>query len=409
MDRTKACQEVRNSVGSPQQIIRMKPVSVVMMGPDDARGRALAEALTRNQATVRDFGSYRNTNQFAKSTVLDCDVVMIDIDADPETALDLVESISSRNSAVTVMVHSRSSNPELLMRCMRAGAREYLAEPISQDTLAEALIRAAARRQEPDPEKKLGGEMMVFLTAKGGAGVTTIASNFALSLTKEANKKVVLVDLNLQLGDVALALGMKPRFSVRDALTNAHRLDAEFVSTILDSHSSGLSVLAAPEDFSPLPTVDISAVEKLLYILQEQFGYVVIDAGSASSPAAISAAEIANSVYVVTQVDVPSLRNSHRIISHLQNSIVGGRKLEVVINRYDGRKTEITHEKIEKTLTVPVKWKVPNDYASVHRSQNTGSPLASENSPISRVLLQMAKNACGKTEETPKRRFSIFG
>jgi pilus assembly protein CpaE len=387
----------------------MKPVSVVMMGPDDARGRALAEALSRNQATVRDFGSYRNVNQFNKSTTFDCDVVMIDIDADPEVALDLVESICARQTSVTVMVHSRAANPELLMRCMRAGAREYLAEPISQDTLAEALIRAAARRQEPDREKKLGGEMMVFMAAKGGAGVTTIASNVALALTKESDKKVVLVDLNLQLGDVSLALGMKPRFSIRDALANAHRLDADFVSTLLDVHSSGLSVLAAPEDFSPLQSVEINALEKLFFILQEQFAYVVVDAGCASALGAIPIAEIANAVYVITQVDVPSLRNSHRVISHLRNAISPGRKLEVVVNRYDGRKTEITQEKIEKTLSVPVKWKVPNDYAAVHRSQNIGSPLASENSPISRVLLQMAKNVCGKTDEAPKRRFSLFG
>jgi pilus assembly protein CpaE len=381
-----------------------------MMGPDDSRRRALTEALARNHATVvREFGSYPNLNHLVKSTGLDCDIVMIDLDADPETALDLVESICARNSSLTVMVYSRSTKADVLMRCMRAGAREFLAEPVSQDALAEALIRAAARRHETDRQKKVGGQMLVFVATKGGAGVTTIASNFALALTRESGKKVALVDLNLQLGDVALSLGMKPRFSVRDALTNSHRLDAEFVSSLLDIHSSGLSVLSAPDDYWPMPNIDDGGLEKLLYILQDQFAYLVVDAGSAATLGALPVAEVADAIYVVTQVDVPSLRNSHRIISHLQSTMTNGRRLEVVLNRYDGRKADITHESIEKTLSIPVKWKVPNDYATVHRSQNVGSPLAAENSPISRVLVQMATAVCGKAEDAPKRRFSLFG
>jgi pilus assembly protein CpaE len=388
----------------------MKPVTVVMMGPDDARRRALAEALTKNQATVvREFGSYPNLNHLVKATGLDCDIVMIDLDPDPETALDLVENICARNSSITLMVYSRLSQPELLVRCMRAGAREFLVEPFSQDSLAEALIRAAARRQELDRQKRLTGQMLLFLATKGGAGVTTISSNFALTLAKESGKKVALVDLNLQLGDVALALGMKPKFSVRDALANSHRLDAEFVSTLLEVHSSGLSVLSAPDEYSPNHRVEDGGLEKLLYILQDQFAYLVVDAGSATAAGTLPIAELADAIYLVTQVDVPSLRNSHRVISHLQSAMPEGRRLEVVVNRYDGRKVEITQENIEKTLGAPVKWKVPNDYPAAHRAQNTGSPLASENTSISRVLQQMAKAACGKQEESPKRRFSIFG
>ena len=190
MNRNRDLEEVISSVGPPQQIVRMKSVSVVMMGPDDARRRSLADALGKNHANVvREFGSYPNLNHLVKATGLNCDIVMIDLDADPETALDLVENVCARNSAVTVMVYSRMAQPELLVRCMRAGAREFLVEPVSQDALAEALIRAAARRQELDRQKKLSGQMLVFLGSKGGAGVTTLASNFALALTKESGKE----------------------------------------------------------------------------------------------------------------------------------------------------------------------------------------------------------------------------
>ena len=406
----KESEEVKVPVGSPQQVVRMKPVSVVIMGPDDSSRRAIVDALGRHQASVvREFGSYPNLNHLLKATGLNCDIVMIDLDADPETALDLVENVCARNSSVTVMVYSQVAQPNLLVRCMRAGAREYLVHPISQDALAEALIRAAARRQELDRQKKLSGQMLAFLGSKGGAGVTTLASNFALALTKESGKKVALIDLNLQLGDVALGLGMKPRFSVRDALANSHRLDSEFVSTLLDVHSSGLSVLSAKDEYLPSETADEGGLEKLLYILQEQFAYLVVDAGSAAAAGTLPMAESADAIYLVTQVDIPSLRNSQRIINHLQTSMPEGHRLEVIANRYDGRKAELSQENIEKAISAPLKWKVPNDYSAVHRSQNTGVPLVSESSAISKVFFQMAKAACGKDPDIPKRRFGLFG
>jgi len=410
IDKTKRSEEVAGAVGTPQQIVRMKPVSVVILGPDDTRRRALADALGKNQATViREFGSYPNLNHLVKATGLNCDIVMIDLDADPDIALDLVESICGRNTAVTVMVYSRIAPPDLLLRCMRAGAREFLVEPISQDALAEALIRTAARRRELDRHKKLSGQMLVFMGAKGGSGVTTVAANFALALVKESGKSVAFVDLNFQLGDASLVLGMKPEFSVVDALANSHRLDSEFVSTLLGKHSSGLSVLAAADKYSPSEPPEVDGVEKLLYILQDQFAYLVVDAGSAVATSTLPISELADVVYLVTQVDVPSLRNSQRVVAHMQSALSDGRRLEVVVNRYDGRKLEITQENIEKTLSAPVKWKVPNDYASVHKAQNTGTPMMDENTAISRVLTQMAKVACGKPLESPKRRFGIFG
>lgn len=397
-------------MGSPQQIIRMKPVSVVMMGPDDNRRRTLTDALTKNQANViREFSSYPNLNHLLKATSLNCDVVMIDIDANPETALDLVENICACNSAVTVMAYSHAAQPDLLMRCMRAGAREFLVEPITQDTLAEALIRAAARRQELDRSRKLGGQILMFLGSKGGAGVTTIASNFALALARESGQKVAIVDLNLQLGDVALTLGIKPRFSIRDALTNSHRLDSEFVSTLLETHNSGLAVLSAADEYFPVESLENGGLQKLLFILQDQFTYLVLDAGSAVTLGFHTIAEMADIVYLVTQIDIPSLRNAHRVISHLQSTRNDGCRLDVVVNRYDPRKLEISQQNIEKTLSVPVKWKMPNDYASVHRSQNTGIPLVSEVTSMSKVLHHMAKDACGKHPDVPKRRFSLFG
>jgi pilus assembly protein CpaE len=392
----------------------MKPVSVVVVGHDPVRRDAITEALGRQQAAIVGECTYSNLERMVKGSGLDCDAVMIDLDSDPDAAIDLVESVCSRTTAVTVMMYSRAAQSDLLVRCMRAGAREFLVEPVSQDVLAEALIRAAARRQEFDRERRSTGQLLVFSAAKGGVGVTTLASNFAVSLAQESGKKVVLVDLNLQLGDAALALGIRPKFSVRDALGNAGRLDSEFVSGLLETHSSGLSVLSGPEELAasklvPAPETGDVALEKLMRILQDQFAYVVVDAGLAASSGVLSLASSADVVYVVTQVNVPCLRNSQRLISHLHSVMPDARRLEVIVNRYESRKAEITLDHIEKVLSTAVKWRVPNDYVAVHRAQNEGTALASGSSAIPKVLQQMAKMACGKPEESPKKRFSLFG
>jgi len=225
---------------APQDSVRSNALSVVLIAPDENRRRALARALQGQQAAVaREFGAYPNIAHLAKVTDADCDVVVIDLDSDPEVALDLVESVCSQNAVLTVMAYSSKGQPDLLVRCMRAGAREFLTDPLSPPAVAEALIRASARRMETDRRKKVSGKMLVFLGAKGGVGVTTLAGNFAVALQKESGREVVLVDLNLQLGDAALVLGLRPRFTILDAMRNANRLDTDFVSTLLAEHSSG--------------------------------------------------------------------------------------------------------------------------------------------------------------------------
>lgn len=395
---------------TPQDSLRASTLSVVLVVPEETRRGVVARALVGQQAVImREFNAYPNIAHLAKVTDLDCDVVVIDIDGDPEVALDLVESVCSQNPALTVMAYSSKGEPELLVRCMRAGAREFLTDPLSSATLTEALIRASARRLETDRRKKVSGKMLVFLGAKGGTGVTTLASNFAIALQKESGREVALVDLDIQLGSVSLVLGLKPKFNILDALRNANRLDSDFVATLLTEHSSGLLVLAASDQYHAPASLEDGSLGKLIYILRDQFPYVVVDGGSSLGKGGDIALELADSIYIVTQVDVPSLRNANRLIAYMERMGNSQRRVEVVLNRFDPRRTEIDEERIAKALSHPLKWKVPNDFGGVRRAENTGVPLAMEDSPVSRALQQMARQACGKvSERQKKRRFGLF-
>jgi pilus assembly protein CpaE len=150
-------------------------------------------------------------------------------------------------------------------------------------------------------------------------------------------------------------------------------------------------VLAAPSELAPT-YVTADAVDKLLEVARQEFEYVVVDAGSRLDLQRKNLFDDSATLYLVTQVGIPELRNSHRLISQL--SADGGPKLEVVLNRYDPRSLEISEEHITKALTRPAAWKIPNNYAAVRRMQNTATPLTHDDSPISRAIRQMTKAAC---------------
>ena len=387
-------------------LIGRNTLSVVVIGP---QWKAIATTLAGLQATIaRQFDGYPDIDALMPVLESDCDVAVVDLSGDPERALDLIENMCAGESGVTVMAYSNKTDADLLVRCMRAGAREFLNEPVKAETMAEALVRASARRQEVLRQKRPAGVVSVFLAAKGGSGVTTLASNFAVALAAENVGPVILLDLDLQLGDAALTLGLASAFSAVDALRSEARLDSEFLSTLVVKHNSGLSVLAAPDSYSSY-TPTPGSLQKLLRLLRDEYAHVVVDAGSAVSSREEALLEVADKIYLVSQVGIPELRNSHRLISHLAALDMGSR-IEVVLNRFDGRLLDIDEGRITKALTQAPTWRVPSDYQSVRRAQNSGSPLTAEGGSVARVITQMARAATGKAVIVEKKkRFGIFG
>ena len=389
----------------PLESLGSQMLSVALIGPADGPRKSVAAALAALHGTsTREFQLYPEMDDVPRLLESEYDVIIIELDSNPEYALELVENICS-NRTVTVMVYSEQVSPEMLVRLMRAGAREFLSQPVTPASIAEAMVRAAVRRPADRPIKKAAGKLMVFCGAKGGSGVTTIASNFAVSLAKESGRSTVLVDLN-PLGNAALDLGLSAEYSTANALTNFQRLDSNYLSTLLVKHSSGLSVLAAPDKYVPLRATD-EAMDRLLTVIRQDFDYIVVDAGSRFDSVGKGLFEPGSVVYLVLQVSVSELRNANRLISELfkPNAV----NLEVVLNRYTPRTLSIDEASITKALTVPATWRVPGDYPAARTAQNTATPLAMEDSPIAKAIRQMTRTASGAVEAPEKKkRFNLF-
>ncbi len=230
----------------------VKQLSIALIGPNEPRRWDVSSVLAECRGiTVREFSSYPTAlDDVPRLLERYFDVIIVDLDSDPEFAPKLVSTISTETSA-TVMVYSEKADRELMARCVRAGAREYLVLPFDQSTLGKALDRARIELDSKAPSKETAdGDLLVFFGAKGGAGVTTVACNLALALAREPDRKTLLIDLAVPMGDAALNLGIAAEYSTDDALREADRLDADASFYAPGLRTGRETVLAAPSQVS---------------------------------------------------------------------------------------------------------------------------------------------------------------
>jgi pilus assembly protein CpaE len=383
-------------------------LSVALVGPHDQRRRSVADTLSlRPDVRVEEFPAYPSEGD--RSPVLEdrYDVVIVDADGDPDRALELAGNLCSRGRS-TVMAYSAQADVKIAIRFMRIGVREFFTLPLEGPEISDALLRASVRPPVARQSSQAPSKVFVFLGTKGGCGVTALSSNFAVSLAQESERTTLLIDFGLPLGDAAINLGMIPEFSLSNALRDAHRLDGNFLRTLLASHSSGLSVLAAPSDFRTEQPPTDETINKLLGVARQNFEFIVADVGSRLDLLTSSLFDESSIVYLVTQVGISELRNANRMISQF----FGRRSdnLQIVLNRYKPATLLFDDKHIEKALTRPANWKIPDDYSSARRTQNTATPMALADAPISLAIRQMARAACGLPveKEEKKRLFGLF-
>jgi pilus assembly protein CpaE len=396
-------------------------LAIALIAPNEESRNDMARALVAfGCKDVHAFSSYPPSLEDTPPLLMEThNLVIIELDTDPEFAISLLAAVVAAGSSTdTVMVYSEKADPALLLRCMRAGAREFLVPPFGSQSLHEALTRAAGRQaveiaviEEAEAAAEANtatGRLLTFMGAKGGTGVTTLACNFAVALAQDRKQTTLLIDLDLPLGDVALNLGLTPEYSTINALQATERLDASLLKSFVAKHRSGLHVLAAPGRLS-LYRPEIEDINRLVTVAQQAFDNIVIDIGTRLDLTETYLFQKALAVYLVTQAGIPELRNSNRLISQFFAD-ADSPKLEVIINRYEDKAFGVSESDITRALTRPAQWKIPNDYNTVRQMQINATPLAMANSTVSREIRRIAKSLNSEVEVPEKKRvFSLFG
>jgi Flp pilus assembly CpaE family ATPase len=381
---------------NPTGTMDAETLSVALIGPDGERRSAVARALAETRRTrVREFDSYPPELDYLHRLQASFDVIMLDLDSDPDVALEIVEKASTSDVA-KIMVYSEKADQRLVIRLMRAGAREYLLLPLEPGAVVEALARisSALREKAPAGEMSTGG-LLVFVGSKGGSGVTTVACNVAIALAQKPDQRILLIDMALPIGDAALCLGISAGYSTEDAARNIDRLDGSLLENLLVKHRSGVFVLAAP---TKVPEVEFSksTIDTLIAVARREFDQVIVDVGSRIDETAKVLFEDASTIYLITQTGISELRNSNRLISQFFSE--GSPNLQIVVNRFDSRFHETVNEEVvAKALGRPVRWKIPNDQDAARALQSGDTGLSETR--ISRISEEMASSIIGHPVE----------
>jgi len=315
------------------------------------------------------------------------EIVLVDIDPQNlQRAISTIELIHSATSEIVVFAIGEMNQPPAIVAAMRAGAREYLERQATAEALVEALSRFSTSRSKA---RTSAGRARVFtvVSAKGGAGATTVAVNTAVAL-QETYGQVLLVDF-AALGHAALHLNVRPSFGVADALQNLHRMDASLLEGLMAQCRGGLQLLAGPQSPQTLaPTA--AELARLFDLLVAHFRYVVVDCSGRLDHTAQLLADLSSSVLLVAQTDVVSLWSAGRIRAFLEESSGGRERVQIVLNRYK-KIPGFTDEDVEKATNCKLLWKLPNNYQSTAPAIDKGVPVAfHENQELGRSFRSLA-------------------
>jgi pilus assembly protein CpaE len=388
----------------------MKQLSVMIMGTDEEQRTILqmlvnATNVAKTTPSVASFtaGTTELTLRRIQETAID--VVILDIPKQsPGPALHAIEVLRAEAPQAILIAVGDTSQPQVIVSAMRAGAREFLERPTSSANLLEAFARlTAAQRKTEFPEQR--GKVFTFVNAKGGSGATTLAVNSAITMQR-AFGGVVLVDLAL-LGHAALHLNVKPNFTIVDAFRNLHRLDHALLQSYLTRCPTALQLLAGAAQPITDDIVD-SNFAGLFDLLVNHFQFVVVDASSRMDRAMRLVCDLSDAVLIVAQSDLPSLWSAAKIHDYL-NETVDSSRLRLVLNRY--RKIPgFSESDIESTTHMKVIAKIPNHYPAVAAGIERGLPVAQQShSEMSRALMDLVERLPNQPPETKSRSLSLSG
>lgn len=335
---------------------------------------------------LEEFGSFNflaSTTDYSKAynavKELDKSLVIVDISEYPDPGLNFISKVSHEFPGCRIIALSDRPAVDLVVKVMRAGAKEFLSLPLIKNELFEVLAYTFQDLTGQHKKKNKCRVLTVF-SNKGGIGKTSIASNLALELAKITKENVALIDLNFQLGDITTFFDLKPSFNISYMLQNLDKINEDFLLSTLEKYKdTSLYVLADPPYFKQAEDISPKQISKLFEILKETFSYVVVDTSAGFDSRAMTALENSDLVLLVTIVNLPALRNCQRCLELFEKSGFDKNKIQILVNRYM-ENDEIKAEDVEEVLGRKIFWKVPNNYFTMMSAINKGVPVSEINS-----------------------------
>jgi pilus assembly protein CpaE len=328
------------------------------------------------------------------------DAAMINMDGGPDRAIALMERLRTSSPECHLLAISKNTDGQLILKTIRAGAKEFLTSPLEVEELYTALERLLQSKYTGTDGRMRGCKMIGIAGATGGVGCTSIAVNIGCNLAKKAENTVALVDLDLALGDADVFLDSIPDYSLLDVTENVARLDFQLLRKSLTKHASGLYLLPRPVQLQELELINPDSIRKVFGLLRASFSHVVIDLSKSYSHVDLAALELCNEIVLMVQLDLPCLRNMVRLLMSLQQMDSIREKIKVVVNRVGLESGQISLKKAKETIGREIYFQIPNDYRTMVEMRNNGQPLIEQapKAAITQAVMQLTDMLTGATE-----------
>ena len=344
------------------------------------------------------------------------DIVLMDINMPIKDGIKATEEITVLVPETSVIMISVQGEHEYLKKAMSAGARDFIIKPFTGDDLAETIYKIHNidnKRKEgistPTKKEEIISKVISVFSTKGGVGKTTIASNLAVSIARHTKKKVALVDLDLQFGDVAIMLNVSLKSTISDLIKEINQVDSNNIEEYMVTHFSGIKVLAAPVKPEYAEYITPAHITKIINCLRSRFNYIVIDTSNNFSETVLSALDLSDKILLVSTLDLPTIKNIKSGLDIMESLHYSNTKISVVLNKAS-EQFGIKYKDFEDTLKYPIWSYIPEDSQTVITSANKGFPfvITRNETKVAKSIIGMAKELAGEKCETQIREKSVI-
>ena len=373
-------------------------------------------------------------------------IVLMDINMPDMDGIAASEQISRAAPMCAIIMMSVQSEADYLRRSMLAGAMDFLTKPFTSEELVSSIHRVyemgASRRaaapppteagmgkptgtQAPGRRPESGGKILLVYSPKGGTGCSSVATNLAIALQQATSKKVALVDISLQFGDVGVLLNLQTTRTLADATAKVDVLDAEMLSALMSPHPSGVQALIAPPSPEMAETIDADDIKAILTLARKTFDYILVDTWSFLDDIVLNTMDIADRILIVMVPEIPSIKSTKLFLEVADALKFPPQQIDLILNKALAR-DNIRGEQIAKSMHHAVQVELEFEPRGMRQATNQGLPLivSEPNHPfvlgiqsltehlVSVLEPQAGKAAVEEAEPAPdksKKRGGLFG
>jgi pilus assembly protein CpaE len=307
-----------------------------------------------------------------------------------EISLNYLQAQSEDSPRPVLFALVRERSPVLMRRILRAGADELLFLPLDAGDATRALLKISETRRKA--ERETGGVIISLVSTVGGVGVTSLTANLALAMRYTLNKRVAVVDLDLQTGGLAVFLNLEPERTIMQLCESDRKLDSIQLESALTKHPSGIYLLAAPKRIEDSELVSDKTIGSVLDLMRQLFDFIVVDCGGYIDENVVAAWERSDSLFYLLDQSIAAARCAWRFVDLFGRLGLSGVEPNFILGRYQ-QHHPISEEQITHTLGRPIYAKIPKDEKVLERVQLRAQDLwqVGPGSPLTRAIEDLAK------------------